>query len=274
MLIINNYFQSFVIGICIGSFLNVVVYRFLEDLSIVKPRSFCPKCKTQLTWRENIPLISYLIQKGKCKNCKERIPLRYPLIELITGILFAFFINSSPSFYGSSSILFLNILFSWVFLSLLICISLIDISSYWIPQSLINFGFFSRILGLILLEILQDQYFNFNLVIKGLSSSFFAFLIFESLRYLAKYIFKKDAIGKGDSKLVAMLAIWLGPVGTLLAVGLSYIISAIFCLVGLSFNLIKFRQAIPFAPFLSLGGLIIWFLGNEFIFEKILRIYG
>ena len=141
MLITNNYFQSFVIGICIGSFLNVVVYRFLEDLSIVKPRSFCPQCKTQLTWRENIPLISYLIQKGKCKNCKVNIPLRYPLIELITGILFAIFINCSPSFYGSSSILFLNILFSWLFLSLLICISLIDISSFWIPQSLINFGF-------------------------------------------------------------------------------------------------------------------------------------
>ena len=96
-------------------------------------------------------------------------------------------------------------------------------------------------------------------------------MIFESLRYLAKYIFKKDAIGKGDSKLVAMLALWLGPIGTLLAVGLSYIIAAFYCLIGLSTKLIRSGQAIPFAPFLSLGGLIIWFLGNEFVFEKILR---
>ena len=271
MLITSNYLQSFVIGVCIGSFLNVVVYRLQNELSIIKPRSFCPKCKTQLTWRENIPLISYLIQKGKCKKCKVGIPLRYPLVELLTGIFFAIFINSSPSFYGSSSIFILNILFSWLFLSLLICISLIDISSFWIPQSLINFGFFSRIVGLILFEVLEDKYFNFNLAIKALTSSIIAFLIFESLRYFAKYIFKKDAIGKGDSKLVAMLALWLGPIGTLLAVGLSYIIAAFYCLIGLSTKLIRSGQAIPFAPFLSLGGLLIWFLGNEFVFEKILR---
>ena len=67
-----------------------------------------------------------------------------------------------------------------------------------------------------------------------------------------------------------MIALWIGPIGTLLAVGISYIIAAIYCLIGLSFNFIKFRQIIPFAPFLSLGGLIVWFLGNEFIFERIL----
>ena len=91
-------------------------------------------------------------------------------------------------------------------------------------------------------------------------------------RYIARYIYKKDAIGKGDSKLVAMLALWLGPMGTIFAIGFSYIIAAIYVLVGLSLNLLKLKQAIPFAPFLSIGGLIIWFLGNEFIFEKILQI--
>ena len=66
-----------------------------------------------------------------------------------------------------------------------------------------------------------------------------------------------------------MLALWLGPIGTLFAVGISYIIASIYCLIGLSMNLIRFRQVIPFAPFLSLGGLILWFLGNQFIFERI-----
>ena len=99
-----------------------------------------------------------------------------------------------------------------------------------------------------------------------------SFLIFESLRYFAKYIYKKEAIGKGDSKLVAMLSLWLGPIGTLLAVGISYILAAIYCLVGLFTGFLKLRQVIPFAPFLSLGGLFIWFLGNEFVFEKILHI--
>ena len=91
---------------------------------------------------------------------------------------------------------------------------------------------------------------------------------------MTKYIYKKDAIGKGDSKLVAMLALWLGPMGTLFAVCISYIFAAIYCLVGLAINRVRLRQVIPFAPFLSLGGLLIWLLGNEFIVEKVLRIYS
>ncbi len=267
-----NYFQAFVIGACIGSFLNVIVYRFPNNLSIIKPRSFCPKCKNKLTWKENIPLISWLIQRGKCIKCNASISIGYPLVELATGILFVFFINSSPSIYSSSSGSFFNIFFSWIFLSLLICISLIDINKFWIPQGLINFGFISGLLGLISHEIFIDKFIDLFFISKGVFTAAISFLLFECLRYFAKYIFKKDAIGKGDSKLVAMIALWIGPIGTLLAVGISYIIAAIYCLVGLSTNFLKFREMIPFAPFLSIGGLIVWFLGNEFILEKILQI--
>tara|TARA_B100001093_G_scaffold494162_1_gene537253 strand:- start:851 stop:1669 length:819 start_codon:yes stop_codon:yes gene_type:complete len=267
-----NYFQVFVIGICIGSFLNVVIYRLPNNLSIVKPGSFCPKCKKKITWKENIPLISWLIQRGKCINCLSAISYRYPLIELTTGGLFVIFINSSPSIYSSSSGSILNIFFSWIFLSLLICISLIDINEFWIPQGLINFGFISGLLGLISYELFNDKFIDLYLILRSLGVSAISFLIFESYRHIAKYIFKKDAIGKGDSKLVAMLTLWLGPIGTLFAVGLSYIFAAIYCLVGLSTNLLKFRQVVPFAPFLSIGGLFVWFFGNELIFEKILRI--
>ena len=272
MLITLNYFQAFIIGSCIGSFLNVVIYRFPNDLSIIKPRSFCPKCKTKLTWKENIPLISWLIQKGRCINCGTSISITYPLIELITAILFVIFINSSPSLYSSSSNLFFDIFFSWLYLSLLICISLIDIDSFWIPQGLINFGFLSGFIGLNLIGLFNDKFIDFFLVAKGLSSSLISFFIFETLRYLAKYIYKKEAIGKGDSKLVAMLALWLGPLGTLFAVGISYIFAATYCLIGFSINRMKFGQIIPFAPFLSLGGLIMWYLGNEYIFKNILHI--
>ena len=142
---INNiiYLQVFIAGLCIGSFLNVIIYRFPNNLSIIKPRSFCPKCNTQLNWRENIPLLSWFIQRGKCKTCKTNISFRYPLIEILTGFLFIIFLNSSPSLYASSSNWFFNTCFSWIFLSLLICISLIDIDFLWIPKGLINFGFIS-----------------------------------------------------------------------------------------------------------------------------------
>jgi len=268
-----NYLQIFIIGICIGSFLNVVVYRFQNNLSIIKPRSFCPKCKNTLTIRENIPLISYLIQRGKCLNCNVSIPFRYPLIELITGALFTVFVHSSPSFYNSNSSFLFNTFYSWLFLSLLICIALIDIDSFWIPQGLINFGFVLGILGLLFMSISNNYPFvDAYLVMKGLSTSGIAYGIFELFRYFAKCIFKKDAIGKGDSKFVAMLALWLGPFGILFAVSISYILAAIYCLIGLSINLIRLKQFIPFGPFLSLGALLTWLIGNELIIEKILRI--
>ena len=141
MLITFNYLYAFIIGSCIGSFINVVVHRLPNDLSIIKPRSFCPKCKTKLTWKENVPLISWLIQRGRCIHCNTSISIRYPLIELITAILFVVFINSSPSLFIYSSNVIFNVFFSWLFLSLLICIAFIDINCFWIPQGLINFGF-------------------------------------------------------------------------------------------------------------------------------------
>ena len=125
---------------------------------------------------------------------------------------------------------------------------------------------------MIFIGLFNNKFIDFYLLLRGLSSSAISFFIFESLRYLAKFIFKKDAIGKGDSKLVAMLALWLGPIGTLFAVGISYIFAAIYCLIGLSLNLVRFKQVIPFAPFLSSGGLLIWLIGNEFIIKKILLI--
>ena len=271
---INNiiYLQVFIGGLCIGSFLNVIIYRFPNNLSIIKPRSFCPSCNTQLTWRENIPFISWFIQGGKCKTCKTTISFRYPLIELLTGFLFIIFLNSSPSLYASSPNLFFNTLLSWFFISLLVCISFIDIDNLWIPQGLVNFGFISGFFGLIFSNIYGNEFNDFIFLFKGLGASLISFFIFEIFRSVAKYIFKRDAIGKGDSKLVAMLALWLGPIGTLFAVGFSYVFAAIYCFVGLSMNFLRYRESIPFAPFISLGGLTVWFLGNEFIMMKILKI--
>ena len=271
---LNNiiYLQVFIAGLCIGSFLNVIIYRFPNNLSIIKPRSFCPKCNTQLTWRENIPLLSWFIQGRKCKTCKTTISFRYPLIELLTGFLFMIFLNSSPTLYASSSNLFFNTFFSWVFLSLLVCIAFIDIDCLWIPQGLVNFGYIFGCLGLIFLSTFGNEFIDFVFLFKGLATPLISFFIFEIFRRFAKYIFNKDAVGKGDSKLVAMIALWLGPIGTLFAVGFSYVFAAIYCFLGLSMNFLRLRQAIPFAPFISLGALTVWFFGNGFIMSNILRI--
>ena len=107
------YLGMFIFGAAFGSFLNVVIYRFQKNVSIITPRSYCPKCKSKLTWKENIPLISYLIQRRKCLHCNKSISFRYPLVEFLTGIFFIIFINSSPSFLLSNSNLFLNLFFKF-----------------------------------------------------------------------------------------------------------------------------------------------------------------
>jgi len=136
----------------------------------------------------------------------------------------------------------------------------------------VNFGFISGLLGLLFISFIGNEFIDFVFLLKGAGSSLMSFFIFEIFRRFAKFIFKKDAIGKGDSKLVAMIALWLGPIGTLFAIGFSYVFAATYCFAGLSMNYLRFRQVIPFAPFISLGGLTVWFLGNEFIMLKILGI--
>ena len=265
--------QVLILGLCMGSFFNVVIYRLPNDLSVIKPRSFCPSCKSRLSWIENIPIFSWIVQKGRCISCGDNIPIKYPLIELLTGFLFVIFTKSSPTLYTIDTNLFFQVILGWVFLSLLICITFIDINNLWIPQVLIKTGFVAGLLLFISFDVYQAKFLDQSLTIKSLCSSVISFFIFESFRKFAKYIFKKDAIGKGDSKLIAMMALWLGPLGTLFAVGISYIFAAIFCLIGISMKLIKYKEVIPFAPFLSLGGLFVWFFGNQFFVDQVLRIY-
>ena len=265
--------QVLILGLCMGSFFNVVIYRLPNDLSVIKPRSFCPSCKSRLSWIENIPIFSWIVQKGRCINCGDNIPIKYPLIELLTGFLFVIFTKSSPTLHTIDTNLFFQVILGWVFLSLLICITFIDINNLWIPEVLIKTGFVAGLLLFISFDVYQAKFLDQSLTIKSFYSSVISFFIFESFRKFAKYIFKKDAIGKGDSKLIAMMALWLGPLGTFFAVGISYIFAAIFCLIGISMKLIKYKEVIPFAPFLSLGGLFVWFFGNQFFVDQVLRIY-
>tara|TARA_S200000501_G_scaffold150572_1_gene142024 strand:+ start:76 stop:522 length:447 start_codon:yes stop_codon:yes gene_type:complete len=145
---------------------------------------------------------------------------------------------------------------------------LIDIRHFWIPQKLINIGFIFGLLNFFLVkyisrvDVFSDLFRYFIIII----SSYF---IFEFIRKLAKFFYKKEALGQGDSKFIAMISLWLGPLGLVLSVGISYIFAAIVILCGLQMKILKKGQLIPFAPFLSFGASIIWFFGNDFIIESI-----
>ena len=120
-------------------------------------------------------------------------------------------------------------------------------------------------------ELYKIDFYEGGIFLKGVLGALCAYLIFELLRGCSRFVFKKDALGKGDSKLVAMLGIWLGPVGILLGIGISYVIASIYLLIGFQMKKIKRGQLIPFAPFLSSGGLIVWYFGNETLLKVIYR---
>ena len=265
-----NTIQAFLIGICIGSFLNVVFYRLPKDISLVKLRSFCPKCKNKISWRENIPLISWIIQKGKCLNCNEKISIRYPIIEFSTGFLFVIFQEASPDLYNLINNNFPENLFSWFFISILYIVALIDIKHFWIPQIFIKLGFFVGIINLLSIN-LANNFEHLNLLIAYFLASLASYLLFEFIRVSAKYYFKKDALGKGDSKLVSMMALWLGPMGILISLGITYIFAAFCLLIAIQFKILERKQIIPFAPFISFGGMVVWFFGNQYLVDNFFR---
>ena len=266
-----NIFKDFFIGICVGSFLNVVIYRLPNDTSIINPRSYCPKCKNKINWYHNIPILSWFILKAKCIYCSTSISIRYPAVELITGILFIISNKATPYFYYFNISNPFEKIFSWFILSILLAISFIDFEHFWIPQSLINFGCLIGIVNLLFIEFYKVDFYEQSIILKGIFGALASYLIFELLRVFSKFVFKKDALGKGDSKLVAMLGLWLGPLGILLGIGFSYVIASIYLLIGFKFNKIRKGQLIPFAPFLSAGGLIVWYFGNETLLKFIYR---
>tara|TARA_B100001029_G_C15017829_1_gene428548 strand:- start:71 stop:757 length:687 start_codon:yes stop_codon:yes gene_type:complete len=225
----------------------------------------------KIKWYFNFPILSWIILRAKCNHCSNKISAKYPLVELLTGVSFIIFSSANPYFY------FFNLnnpfekIFSWAILSILLAVSFIDFEHFWIPQGLIKFGSFMGILNLIVIEFYKIEYYQENVFLKGIIGAASAYLFFELLRISSKYVFKKDALGKGDSKLVAMLGIWLGPIGILLGIGISYVIASIYLLIGIKIKKIRKGQLIPFAPFLSAGGLVVWYFGNETLIRVIYR---
>ena len=232
----------FIYGLVIGSFLNVCIYRLPAGESIVSPPSHCSSCNKRLTALELIPVLSYLLQGGKCRSCRIRISPRYPLIELAVGLLFLF----TFSLLGSN----LNAVFVALLASLLLAIAIIDTEHYIIPNSL-NLAIF--ILG-ILYNLFSAEISFLNGILSTLAvAGFFLFL---------GGVLFKGKLGGGDVKLSAALAMWLGFPDIALMVFLASLSGLIFTLIGLVLKRREKSDPVPFGPFLALGALITIFWGQ------------
>jgi leader peptidase (prepilin peptidase) / N-methyltransferase len=245
----------FLIGLCFGSFLNVIVYRLPQGLSLVKPPSQCPSCHFRLGFIDLIPVIGYLLLRGRCRKCRVKISLRYPLVELATGLLFLLLFYR----FGLSAdyFFYLTLLFT------LLAISLIDLDYRIVPNGLVAFGL---IAGLIFYLIkLSDLYINLPsclLVDRNLADAFWGFLLGGGI-ILAIFLISRGGMGAGDVKLMAMIGLYAGLQGTIVTLFLGFIFGALVGIIYMILGKLTRKDALPFAPFLSLGALVTVLWGTQ-----------
>ena len=254
---------AIILGACIGSFLNVVVWRLPRDESIVTPRSYCPYCLNLIKWYDNIPIISWLILDKKCRQCNQKISIEYPLVELSTALIFFLSIESQPSIFTDASNLEI-VLYGWLLLTILIPLTIIDLKYYWLPQSICLFGILSG-LSLVFFQTLFNPANEYSLIINHSIACLSGYLIIIIISTLAQLILKKKAIGLGDAKLTAVLGAWLGIKGLVIALYLTFIIAGIFSLGMIIAKKLKFGQAFALGPFLTFSCFSVWFFGEDLL---------
>jgi leader peptidase (prepilin peptidase) / N-methyltransferase len=231
------YLLVFILGLLFGSFLNVVIYRLPREESIVTPGSHCPQCNTQLSAGELIPVISYLLQKGRCKTCDAQISSRYPLVELATAVLLTLQVH----FFG----FVLPFLFFGLMTLILVAITMIDYDLQIIPDEL---NLLLLILGIVYLLVVRLP----EVGLRGLLPSLIGFLVGGGL-FLAIAVLSGGGMGGGDVKLMAVLGLWFGWKQLLVLMFLSFVSGAVISLFLLATKIKGRKDAIPFGPFIALA---------------------
>jgi leader peptidase (prepilin peptidase)/N-methyltransferase len=257
-----RYLLAIVFGLAAGSFINVCIYRIPRKVSIASPRrSYCPHCEHSLSALDNIPVFSYIFLRGKCRYCKGRISPRYMIVELLTAGLFALMLHRSlvlhpRAFYYAA----LELATTCIFVGFLVVISFIDLEFTIIPNKVVYPGLLIGLLLAICATILHKEV---NLILSRVLGAVIGAVIIILIAVVAGAILRKEAMGMGDVKLMAMIGIYLGwwphiPI-TLIAASLFGSI------VGIALILVrkkKMESAIPFGPFLAIGALLSLLYGN------------
>jgi leader peptidase (prepilin peptidase)/N-methyltransferase len=264
------YLFSFFFGSAIGSFLNVCIYRLPREESIVFPPSNCTSCNNPIRFYDNIPMISYLFLRGKCRSCRERISPVYLIVEVLSGLICALLVWR----FGFS----LTTLFYFVFLSALVVITFIDLEHMIIPNVITFPGI---VVGIIYAGLKTDwntahllfgsSRLNLESIIRILNGvpiidSIFGIILGGGVLFLIGFLYevirKREGMGMGDVKLLAMIGAFLGWKGVIFVVFISSLIGTV---VGISIILYKrgdLKYAIPYGPFLSLAAALYCYTGG------------
>ena len=237
------YIVSAIFGLTVGSFLNVCIYRIPANISLWWPPSACPKCKTKIKFYDNIPVLSYLILRGKCRKCKEPISIQYPLIEILTSLMTVLVVFACGLSYWTPVALLITYC--------LIVLSIIDFKLYIIPD---RFSIGLAILGLLVFFI--NPAFTGNLTMKFLQcllGGAVGFFGLWGIAVAASIILKKEAMGGGDIKLMAAVGTLTGLGGVVSTLMISSFAGLVYYVVLMLLKKDPQNRTIPFGPFISLG---------------------
>ena len=251
------YAVLFVFGSLIGSFLNVCIYRIPRGQSIVWPSSRCPSCGSPIRAYDNIPIVSYLFLWGRCRACKGRISLRYPLVEALNAILYLLVFWRFG--WQWSSVMY------FIFCSAMVVITFVDLDFQIIPDRITLPGI---PIGLAAGSLLLPDPFLRSAELGVLASFIGAasgFVFFYSVAFLSLKILKKEGMGGGDIKMMAMVGGFLGWKAVLLTTFLASFTGAVTGLALMAFMGKERGSLIPFGPFLALGSLVSLFFGQEIL---------
>ena len=234
-----------------GSFANVCIHRLPLDKGVVSGRSYCPKCKKKISWKDNIPIISYLLLSGKCRKCKKPISSRYALVEFLSILSFV-------TIYFLYGITLTTLLFMILSLSLII-IFFIDLKHYIIPNEI---TFSMMALGFVKsfdpnLDSMFPNYVN------SLIGGLFGYGIIWSIIYFYKQIRKKEGMGLGDAKLFAVVGFWFGWLAIPFVIFLSSVTALISVVPSLLKNSKSMSSQIPFGPYIIIGTLLYLIFENN-----------
>lgn len=237
-----------VLGLVLGSFLNVCISRWGAEpkQSVVRPRSRCPRCGAALHARDNIPVISWLLLRGKCRSCGLPISPMYPLIEIATAVIWAGMVWA----HGPT----LTAVIGAVFFTILLGIAMTDLRSYIIPD---EFTLGGLVIGLALAAMRSTQW-----LVWGIIGAVAGFVLLWAVAWLGLRVFKKEAMGGGDIKMMAMVGAFVGWQGVLLTVFLGALLGTI---IFVPISLINKDKLVPFGIFLAVGAAATWLFGTPII---------
>lgn len=261
-------------GACVGSFLNVCIYRIPRDESVVTPRSHCPHCNTLIPWHLNIPVLSWLCLRGKCATCKGPIAFRYTLVELLTAMTFlAVFMKwAAPAALHMQPIVHpLVVPVYWLFLGGLILGTFVDFEHFIIPDSVTIGGMVAGPILSTLVPALHAKSVWWQSLLSSCTGLLVGFCLLNAIAWLGTKAFKKEAMGFGDVKLMGAIGAFLGWEAVLFTVFVSSLLGSVSGLLLIAFGGIKMQSRIPFGPYISAAAAI-WVFWGQALFGAYMKL--